>query len=154
MFNTDNLNAMMKIHILEKMVELKNLPKCRDAYIAGAYFCLYFALVYEEQGRPNTSQSLWIFLQTQTSPFLATQDFVKEIDSLSDGKIVLEESMIPNSGLRYGHPGKYYALAIKNLLIPCVSLARNAVMAESEVNVYNRYMAWVYQEMSFLEKVH
>ncbi len=147
---------MLKIHVLEKVFELKNLPKCRDAYIAGAYFCLYFALVYEEQGRPFISEDsyLWIFLQNQTSPFWPTPDFVKEIESLSDGKIVLDESKIPNSGLRYGHPGKYYALAIKNLLIPCESLARNIIEAESEVNLYNRYVAWIYGEMAFLEKIY
>ena len=154
MFNSVNYNAMLKFHFLEKSVELKKLPKCRDAYMAGAYFCLYFALVYEEQGRPDTRQGLWIFLQNQTSPFLATPDFVKEIESLSYGTLILEESLIPNLGLRYGNPGKYYTLAIKNLLIPCVSMARNAIKSESEVNVYNRYIAWIYREMDFLEKVH
>lgn len=101
----------------------KRNANLRAAYCSGVYFALILALAYEEKGRPEVNLRLWSYLMASHEPQPTLSDWLLQIRWLSYDQIDIEPSLLPNIGLRYGLPGRYYDWGVADALAICVFVA-------------------------------
>ena len=119
-----NLDKVLedKIRVRLEQVNKRNINLQR-AYCSGLYCALLIALAYEEKGRPEVNLRLWQYLVTTHEPQPILTDWLLQIKWFSYGEIDLDPALMPNIGLRYGLPGRYYDWGVADALEICVFVA-------------------------------
>lgn len=148
---TNDLSDVLMYRVRSKLEKIgKNKPNLRKAYCSGVYWSLMLALAYEEKGRPEVGLSLWTYLTKTKEPTPSVKELIMQINWLSWGEIQIDEVLIPNKGLRYGQPGKFYAEGTADTLELCVFGVPQFIRRSQRGMAYQKVSDWIQSQMEFL----
>lgn len=144
-----NLENRM-VYVLGSIPE--NHVNHRKAYVSGVYFMLTVAVAYVECGKPLVDHVLWHELG-KTDHALSVSEIIYAVNHCSYGKIHLTEKMVPEPGLRYGTPGKFYGKGVQTgvdgIIMAVIPFLEEVYPSDS----YKMFMTWADTEMTRLNSL-